>query len=169
MRAARFCCCADAWTKATMASAQSLNTGLGGQGMTIEQKDQIRVLRGNGRTYAQIARALSVPEGTVKTFCNRNKVAANSPAKESSPACAYCGAPIVQPEHRKQKRFCSDKCRMRWWNQNRAQIATGSKLEKTCPVCHTAFFCYDKGRKYCSHSCYVQARFGGTQDVNAST
>jgi endogenous inhibitor of DNA gyrase (YacG/DUF329 family) len=34
--------------------------------------------------------------------------------------CEFCGQSVRQSEHRKRKRFCSDKCRMSWWNRRYA-------------------------------------------------
>lgn len=32
--------------------------------------------------------------------------------------CLCCGKEVVQPGGRKEKKFCSDKCRNKWWNSN---------------------------------------------------
>ena len=34
--------------------------------------------------------------------------------------------------------------------------------EYTCPTCGSTFYAYgNRSRKYCSHECYIAARFGG--------
>lgn len=123
--------------------------------MTHEEKDRIRILRMRGDSYSSIAAALSLPEGTIKTYCNRSGI-----KKSDTNLCECCGKPVEQMPERKQKRFCSDKCRLTWWNQNRDKLVRRSGMKKQCPVCGTAFESYDAARKYCCHACYIQDRFG---------
>jgi len=67
-----------------------------------------------------------------------------------------CGVEVEQTAGRKRKKFCSDKCRMTWWSKNKK---TGFVL--WCQQCKKQFTAYpDRKRKYCSHECYVKARFG---------
>ncbi|MEG1884384.1 MAG: RNA polymerase subunit sigma-70 [Clostridia bacterium] len=123
--------------------------------MTQIEKDRIRILRMGGISYARIATELSLPEGTVKTYCNRSGI-----KKADASICQFCGRPVEQMPGRKQKRFCSDKCRLTWWNQNRDKPVRCSSAKKQCPVCGTEFECYGAARKYCCHACYIQDRFG---------
>lgn len=123
--------------------------------MTQIEKDRIRILRMVGTSYASIAAELSLPEGTVKTYCNRNGI-----KKADANLCPLCGSPVEQISGRKKKRFCSDKCRLTWWNQNRDKLVRRSGAKKQCPTCGAAFDSYGAVRKYCCHACYIQDRFG---------
>ena len=85
--------------------------------MTDEQKEQIIVLRQRGMGYIRVAQALGLSENTVKSFCRRNKLTGEvKQGKLAEHFCCYCGIPVTQNPHRKEKKFCSDKCRMKWWN-----------------------------------------------------
>lgn len=139
--------------------------------MTNEEKLQVVDLRRQGFGYKRIAQTLNLSEGTVKTFCHRNAMACASP--ETIPAesatgtqspCRCCGAMIPQYPGRKEKKFCSDACRNRWWNTHLGEVKRASMTEYVCPTCGKPFRAYDKrNRKYCSHSCYIADRFGGAR------
>jgi len=68
---------------------------------------------------------------------------------------------VFYKEGRKHKRFCSDLCRNRWWNSHLDLVKRKAHYEYVCPACKTAFSVYgNANRKYCSHACYIRARFG---------
>lgn len=137
--------------------------------MNSNQKDVIRKLRANGQSYSQIANSLDISENTVKTFCRRNhlqkadlKILRN--AKQDfaiSVVCTQCGKLLKQSVKRKPKRFCSDKCRLAWWNSHRDEVKQKKIRTLVCTACGTEFKSYDAQRKYCSHQCYIKDRFGG--------
>jgi len=63
--------------------------------------------------------------------------------------------PIDQPAGCKGKKFCSDACRIRWWNHHTNLM----KANAVCTHCGKSFH-GRAGRKYCSHACYIAERFG---------
>jgi len=130
--------------------------------MTKENKLQIRSLRSQGYGYKKIASVIGISVNTVKSFCRNNELA----GQMSSAICLNCGKKIIQIPKRKQRKFCSAKCRDNWWNKNRA---TGNKPTGEilcCAHCGRGFSAYKREkRKYCSHACYVAERFQGG-DVN---
>lgn len=78
--------------------------------------------------------------------------------------CLCCGKEVVQPGGRKEKKFYSDKCRNKWWNSNLNKVNRKAIYEFICPHCKKPFSAYgNKNRKYCSHACYIEDRFGGTE------
>ena len=77
------------------------------------QRMQIPLLRRQGQGYKRIAQSLNLPLNTVKSFCRRNEI---QPVDSDVAHCLFCGAQIEQTSGRKEKRFCSDKCRSQWWN-----------------------------------------------------
>ena len=79
--------------------------------MTNEQRETVLVFRDKGMSYQSIARFLGLPTSTVKSWHARYMQ-----EKIEKDKCRFCGAPIVQTPHKKQKKFCSDTCRYRWWN-----------------------------------------------------
>ena len=127
--------------------------------MTAEEKRKTIELRHFGRTYLDIAETLNLPEGTVKSFCWRNRMSAQSPSEESEPAqsfCRNCGQLITPQPDAPPRKFCSDKCRYDWWRKNRKP-----NNRAVCVGCNKEFFYYGKAdRKYCSHACFTKHRFG---------
>jgi len=68
----------------------------------------------------------------------------------------------MQTEGRKEKKFCSDRCRNKWWNSHLSEVKRKAMYEYTCPNCKKTFMAYgNRNRKYCSHECYINDRFGG--------
>ena len=138
--------------------------------MTPDEKSRLTALRQAGRSYAEIARELGISKNTVKIFCRRNGLtveAENVPVTETSEQsegrlCPTCGKPVIQIQGRKEKKFCSDVCRTRWWNSHLELVKRKALYEYTCATCGTAFTAYgNRHRKYCCHECYIADRFGG--------
>ena len=132
--------------------------------MTDHQKTKIAEMRKAGCGYSEISKALSVSRDTVKTFCRRNNITVDSTEepKETAGICPECGKPITQTSGRKPKRFCSPECRQKWWNAHPERIEQKAVYEYVCPNCGQSFTAYGNShRKYCSHECYVAARFKG--------
>ena len=132
--------------------------------MTESQKRKIALLRSKSKSYAHISSALGISENTIKSYCRRNKLGADfikTLQKPGESICENCSNPITSALRAKRKRFCSDKCRMLWWKANPECINQMAIYNFTCARCGTGFSSYgNKGRKYCSHACYVAARFG---------
>ena len=130
--------------------------------MTNEEKELIIRLRGEGVGYKAIATQLGVSANSVKSFCKRNDVE-GAPIREEH-SCICCGKPVLQNPGRKEKKFCSDRCRMKWWNGHLDQVKRKANYEITCQCCGKVFIAYgNAGRKYCSHECYIEDRFGGVR------
>ncbi len=142
--------------------------------MTKEQKLQIAKLRAEGYGYIKVAQVLGISENTVKSFCRRNNLTGKATADipktlvqvaDAIYYCKQCGVSVEQKQGRKEKKFCSDKCRMEWWNNNLDKVKRNAVYEFTCPHCKKQFKVYGNSRrKYCCHECYVADRFGGGQD-----
>ena len=131
--------------------------------MTNQQKKQIKGMRLRGDTFAMIADALGLSRNTVKSFCLRSLHPEPLEVKTVpviSGVCDQCGmAFVLCPGHR-QRRFCSDRCRMAWWNAHRDLLKSNAKVEHTCAYCGKHFMGYERQhRKYCSHGCYIAHRY----------
>ena len=70
--------------------------------------------------------------------------------------CKQCGKVVPQAKGRKQKLFCSDKCRQSWHQLNRKMNGTYKAI---CKYCGKEFMYYRGDRKYCSRECYFADRF----------
>lgn len=139
--------------------------------MTDEQKQQIRKQRLEGMGYKAIASSIGISRDSVKSFCKRHGlqgnfcvVALNVEEKlGKNLICHCCQKPITQKTKGKPRKFCSDSCRRKWWKEHQDK-----RLQKdtafysfSCSWCNKSFKAYgNSNRKYCSHSCYIKARFG---------
>lgn len=128
--------------------------------MTEIEKEKIRFWRCEGLGYKTIAARLHLSENTVKSFCRRNHLAGVA-AAEPVLVCRNCGAPLEQAHKKKQRKFCSASCRYAWWNAHPELIDRRAFYPTVCAHCGREFQSYgNQKRKYCSHACYIAARFG---------
>ena len=131
-----------------------------GFSMTNKQKQQIENLRSLGKSYSIIANALHLPKNTVKSYCRRGGIVPNiSEDVELSSVCDNCGQPLIQTHGTKNKRFCSDQCRMQWWYRHSEEMRHSTEYHFICPVCGKEFVSYgNPTRIYCSRACFGVAR-----------
>lgn len=121
--------------------------------LTAAEKQQIENLREKGLGYGTIATSLGLTFKQVRGYFER---------KANIHYCLQCHIPVKQTAHRKEKKFCSDECRMNWWKQHKALIKRTPHHTQVCPYCNKTFNCYDsKRRVYCSRECYANARRKG--------
>lgn len=138
--------------------------------MTENQKKQILQCRQLGFSYAEISRKMGISVNSIKTYCKRHGlggIRANSNMlSQIITTCEYCDMSVKQNPKRKQKRFCSDKCRNRWWNAHMSQVKKKANYNCICRKCGKPFISYgNKKCKYCSHTCYISDRFGGIENA----
>ena len=137
--------------------------GLEDKRMTDTQKERIVELRQQGCGYSKIATLLSISKNTVKSFCQRNELRAAVQA--DIPLCKQCGAPISLKDNCKPRIFCSDRCRLLWWKAHNRKNYPKPIYHLVCKNCGAEFESYgNHRRKYCSHDCYIAARFGKVRD-----
>ncbi len=135
--------------------------------MTNEQKTQIKQLRQSGYGYATIAESLGLTKNQVSAFCRRNdlmgtKATSHIKERPNIGCCRNCGKPLVQVPGRKLVKFCSDSCRVNWWNSHPEMVRQKAIYHFTCACCGKKFTAYGNARrKYCSHGCYIADRFKG--------
>lgn len=73
--------------------------------------------------------------------------------------CKQCGKLLKQDLKTKEKIFCSDDCRHKWWTNHSELLNKKAFYEFECKHCHKKFTAYgNTKRKYCSHDCYVKDR-----------
>lgn len=111
--------------------------------MNKEQKSSIIRMRSDGMTFSEIANQLQLSINTVKSFYRRN-------AKTKSP--------IEQTEHKRQKKFCSDKCRNAWWSAHPQNRRPKKLYSHICTYCGIAFQSDRAKSKYCTVKCFADAR-----------
>lgn len=134
------------------------------------QKEQIKNLRGEGLSYAEVARQVNVSRDAVISFCRRNglqeiKKPISVVENDTADVCRECRKPLVQVDGMKRRVFCSKECRTKWWKEHPDRLNRKAVYQFTCPHCGKPFSAYGNSkRKYCSHVCYISDRFGGDAD-----
>ena len=128
--------------------------------MNRTPKEEIIRMRREGLSYNKISVTLSVPEGTVKSFCLRNNLGGMAaPVFDSPNHCRYCGKKLKESPQSKVKRFCSDRCRMSWWKSHPEKLNRHAVQKCYCSFCGTEFVSYSSAqRKFCSRACYGKSK-----------
>ena len=117
--------------------------------MTNEEKRQVDILHSQGIGYRKIAAETGISPYTVKSYLSR-------PASQTDGVCPQCGSKLAHKEHKKKKRFCSDQCRMKWWNQHRDLIKHETVYKKQCRNCGKEFETYNHPKQvFCCKECFL--------------
>jgi endogenous inhibitor of DNA gyrase (YacG/DUF329 family) len=130
--------------------------------MTNEERMRIAELQRQGYGYKKIATITGLPQNTVKSYCSRHPLQKNDFA-ESDGLCRNCKKPLEQTPHKRQKKFCSDFCRMAWWNNHPELVQRKAYYTVTCAHCGNQFKSYGNAhRRFCSRACYAEFRRKGS-------
>jgi len=121
--------------------------------MTDEDMGRISSLKQQGKSAVAIAEMLHLPANTVKSYLRRH------PGTEDAHICPQCEKAVTQNKGRKEKRFCSDRCRMGWWSAHQSEMDKKAYYTLVCQQCGKEFVSYgNQGRKFCSRECYGKHR-----------
>ncbi len=92
----------------------------------MEIIDEIIALKKNGLKNDEIADKLNIPVGTVKSkiFRYKNKITnkiniVNTNEVSLDKHCRTCGKEIKSIAGKKEKQFCSDYCRVKYWRMQK--------------------------------------------------
>jgi len=125
--------------------------------MNKEQREQISKLRCEGVSYSKISELLGLSINTIKSFCRRNNlggIGTNANNKSYS-FCHKCGKQLEIMPKSKPRKFCSDNCRMTWWNAHSENVNRKAVYNFTCGYCGIEFESYGNSRrKFCNRFCY---------------
>ena len=138
--------------------------------MTEKQKSEIIRMRENGTSFSKISEITGVSRNTIKSFCRRRNIEikeniAIEVSDVNELKCKQCGKLLNLVAGRKKPKFCCSECRTQWWNTHPEAVNRKAIYDFTCAGCGKSFTAYgNKSRKYCSHNCYITARFGGGYD-----
>lgn len=89
-----------------MTSIESEESGM----MSKHTQKEIERMRMDGYGPTRIAHELDLSINTVKSHIRRH------PGMKNAVFCLQCGRAVPQTPGRKQKKFCSNTCRSRYWN-----------------------------------------------------
>ena len=130
--------------------------------MTQSEKNKIVLLKQRGMTYSEISKVMGMNANSIASFLRRNK---NTDTKEQNGICKNCGKRLSSD---RKKKFCSDVCKNAWWNLHRDEKGAYASHNSSCQCCGKKINIYgNKKKKYCSHDCYIQHRFGKAGNDNA--
>jgi len=130
--------------------------------MDKRQIDEILVRRKDGQSMGQISKNTGIPVSTVKSYFRRHRPEGEEGSVKDATAelCQQCGKAMKNGGRGKPKRFCKESCRRAWWKAHKDSIGSDSP-QINCIACGKSFVSYEsRKRKYCSHECYIHARFG---------
>ena len=132
--------------------------------MTEKERNLIRAMRRSGRSYQEISSSLMIDKDAVRSFCRTHSIAPDTDSPHSF--CPECGKELTQSSTGRTRRFCSEKCRRSWWKHNRSKERRSENATRraVCQNCGKEFISYADGRKFCSHKCYIEYRFGGRHE-----
>ena len=138
--------------------------------LTADQQDLIDEYRQQGIGYRTIAVAIGSDRDTVRNYCKKVELEGIRPHSQEfvkGLRCQQCGKLLGRSKTGRQRLFCSDKCRYRWWNTTGRTLPrpSGCCEEIKCACCGKTFLEYKKSnRRYCSHECYIRDRFWRKED-----
>jgi endogenous inhibitor of DNA gyrase (YacG/DUF329 family) len=105
--------------------------------------------------YAAIASKLNLTKDQVKYYCRTRGLAGVAKAEDDlSSVCRFCGKDIVSLPHKKRRIFCSDKCRLAWWNSHPELVRRNGMHKLVCAECGVTFQSKNPSQKFCSRACY---------------
>ncbi|MCM1007902.1 MAG: sigma-70 region 4 domain-containing protein [Ruminococcus flavefaciens] len=118
--------------------------------MTNIEKNVIISMNDKGMSVAEISEILKISKNTIKSYLQRKKTA---------DVCLNCGAVLTHTPHKKRKKFCSDKCRMHYWNVHQNEMTHTNSVIIQCEVCGKDVLSYrKKPRRFCSRECAAKGR-----------
>ena len=117
--------------------------------MTQEQKTRIKDLSQKGLNSREIAAQVGLSHMTVARLLKEEEKIV------SRVNCLCCGKEIINKKGIKPKKFCSDKCRFKWWGKHRDLISHKSQSIKQCPHCGELFETERKTQVFCCRNCYL--------------
>ena len=125
--------------------------------MTNAERSHIVELQQKGYGYKKIATITGLPQNTIKSYCSRHPVQVN--LTEQDGLCRNCKKPLEQTPHKRKKKFCSDVCRMTWWNNHPELVKRKAYYTVTCAHCGKQFESSGNAhRRFCSRACYAEFR-----------
>ena len=130
--------------------------------LTPQLQEQIRTMRAAGVAYSKIGEVLDLNVNSVRSWCRRNNVKPErGTLKADDPEGVWCRTCGTELAPGRRAKFCSEACRRAWWSAHPDLIKRRAFYSFACAHCGGEFEAYGNSmRRYCTHSCYIQHRFG---------
>lgn len=125
--------------------------------MTDQQSTQITNMRESGFGYSTIANQIGLPKECVKSYCRTHgltgrRSSSHVDKEAGSNTCRTCGRYLQHTPGKRKKQYCSDACRMDWWNAHQDKVKRKAYYSFTCAECGKTFSSYGNAKRvYCSH------------------
>lgn len=130
--------------------------------MTESERMRIEELNAEGLGYRRISAITGLSPNTVKSYIRRRGDAHSFQVGQTGYECKQCHKPIQQTPHKRQKVFCSDACRMAWWNAHPEKVQRKANHSLVCKQCGRPFISYSNAHRcFCSRACYAEYRKKG--------
>ncbi len=127
--------------------------------MTGQEKNTLIDMRQRGLKLHEMAKITGMKEGTIRSFFSRFGI--QNMELNRAALCKQCHSPLLAKKYKRVRLFCSDACRIKWWNQHRGEGTHRNQHVYRCRYCQTEFRSYAEA-KYCSRACYFASkRIGG--------
>ena len=131
--------------------------------MTKSERIKINELSAEGLGYRRISAVTGLSPNTIKSYLKRHGSELAILPAQTGCECKRCHRPIQQTPHKRQKVFCSDACRMAWWNAHPEKVQRRANHTLCCEQCGITFISYsNKQRRFCSRACYAEYRKKGS-------
>ena len=110
------------------------------------KKESVIKLRESKLSIREISKETGVPVTTVARWLKE--------AEEILTAvCPVCGTKITYTRGHRPKKFCSDKCCIKWWREHNEIKA--KRYLHTCEHCGKPFKSMKRYQRFCCRSCYL--------------
>lgn len=104
-------------------------------------------LRREGKGLSAIAEETGISINTIKSHCSRHGI----PAPRLIRTCLFCAAEIKTTDH-----FCSDTCRVGWYESHSSDE---QDILRLCKACGKPFEPRQPKQVYCSKQCFYNDRY----------
>ena len=119
----------------------------------MESTKEIIRLKNSGMGYKSIASQTGISVNTVRGIIRKYLGKAGF--------CRNCGKQLTGSA---KQQYCSRHCRYEWQKNNVDLITGPANYEQKCKYCGKLFHSYGNSkRKYCSHECYINDRYGAVK------
>ena len=109
-------------------------------------RESVIVLKKSGLSVREISKKTGISKTTVGRWLQESD-------KVIVSHCPVCGKEITYTRGHRPKKFCSDKCCIKWWREHNEIKA--KRYLHTCEHCGKPFKSMKKYQRFCCRECYL--------------